>query len=92
MCLTQIVSPDFSVNECGLFFKHSPLLNFLQKVSVKYCLLLVTELGFLNCFAMGNDLTSTSIKELFCVREVMCDLFRILKPNDLGGNPICYVN
>ena len=63
MCLTQIVSPDFSVNECGLFFKHSPLLNFLQKVSVKYCLLLVTELGFLNCFAIGNDLTSTSIKE-----------------------------
>ena len=29
---------------------------------------------------------------LFCVREVMCDLFRILKPNDLGGNLICYVN
>ena len=29
---------------------------------------------------------------LFCVREVTCDLFRILKPNDLGGNLICYVN
>ena len=47
MCLTQIVFPDFSVNECGLFFKHSPLLNFLQKVFVKYCLLLVAELRFL---------------------------------------------